>query len=47
MLPTGPRALAARGKEMIEMTSDADFRRAWPVMAQLRTDLDIRAADRL
>jgi GNAT superfamily N-acetyltransferase len=25
---------------MIELTSDADFRRAWPVMSQLRTDLD-------
>ena len=25
---------------MIELTSDADFRRAWPVMAELRTDLD-------
>ena len=25
---------------MIELTSDADFGRAWPVMAQLRTDLD-------
>ena len=25
---------------MIELTSDADFRRAWPVMVQLRTDLD-------
>jgi GNAT superfamily N-acetyltransferase len=25
---------------MIELTCDADFRRAWPLMAQLRTDLD-------
>ena len=25
---------------MIELTSEADFRRAWPVMSQLRIDLD-------
>ena len=28
---------------MIELTSDADFRRAWPAMSELRTDLDEKA----